>query len=151
MCLFSTSKMPKIADKPIYTYKVIEPYGDAWKAVFQDGIFNYGYLVNKQSKEVSSFYCFAYYGHLYNVGGGFFHSSETYDYALSLSLSRVKPIKVVKCIIPIGALYYKGIYNDYASDILIVGRPIKQITPERVEKLKMIMSKRNYSKTIDKL
>lgn len=139
MCLFSKDKDAKVATKNIPVIKIIIPYKkDQWEAVFQVSIFNYGY--NKDNRNKSVIYDPSLL--LYRIGSGFFHSYSVSNNINIKAGNKKFGYEVVNCIIPKDALYYEGINNDYASDRLIVGRPIKTITKERTRKLKWIKIKR---------
>lgn len=78
MCLYSKSKYPKIATKPIHTYKVIINYNNNWVSAFIGSHFTYGYLKNTEPKSVVRA---DWHKVFYLVSKGFFHSSLNYSTA----------------------------------------------------------------------
>lgn len=117
----------QIAVEDIHVYKAIKPHKNYWEPVKMQGKFNYGLIKNTENKCVER--SNNGQGFLYNITSGFFHSLETPYITWSCCYT------LVHCIIPKGSTYFKGIRHQYASDMIIVGRPIKPITWWRKVKL----------------
>lgn len=132
MCLYSYTTRPKNC------FKVVFPEKDRWTAPFRSQAFNYGYLIDEHPRNIN------FYTYPYEINGGYFHSTSSLENAEKIlyhvrpsELEIVQSPEIVHCIIPTGAKYYIGSDGDYASDRLIVGRPIKQITYQEIQKNKI--------------
>ena len=116
MCLRLDYSEPKIADKDIICYKLVEKtkIKGIYKSYFQEFEYIIRQLytnnidisfVNKIKKH--------YYKCFYIIEEGMFHSYASYLYPVILS-----PLPhgaLLKCIIPKGAYYYIGWYNLFIS------------------------------------
>ena len=130
MCLVTIQLEPKIADKDIVCYKLVKR--TKIKGIYKSSFQEFEYIIrqlytnnldirfaNKSIKR--SFYkCF------YIIEEGMFHSYASYLYPVILS-----PLPhgaLLKCIIPKGAYYYEGYFDDslsYASSQIKVLEEIK--------------------------
>lgn len=131
MCLQTTWKKPKIAEKDIICYKEMIRLGDKENVVFGAYFIEFNYVPNKlykttmkKSDDSGSYDTVAGYlknkyleeGYtLYNIGQGF-HSTKK---ASRISLCTSNSV-IVRCIIPKGAKYYEGLSDLLVSNQIIV-------------------------------
>ena len=120
MCLRLDYSEPKIADKDIVCYKLVEKtkIKGIYKSYFQE----FEYIIRqlytnnldiKFADIVVHKLCssYPYYG-AYAIEEGMFHSYTNYmPFELFTSLDET----ILKCIIPKGAYYYEGHFNYYTS------------------------------------
>ena len=116
MCLFINDLVPKIADKDIICYKLVER--TKIKGVYKSSFIGFEYIIRqlytnnikiefnyKFIKDRALFGCF--------IEEGMFHSYASYLYPVILS-----PLPhgaLLKCIIPKGAYYFEGYFDDSPS------------------------------------
>ena len=123
MCLYSKTRIPKIATKDIQVYKIVLQESD--KLVTP-------YLKHEVSKIMRTNFIECIKGilnifHIYNkyrISFGFIHSYETNSNARlnCVFLSYLNPkgnYKILRGTIPKGSLYYKG-SDEYCSNKLIL-------------------------------
>ena len=120
MCLILNYIKPKIADKDIVCYKLVEKtkIKGIYKSYFQEFeyIIRQLYTNNLDIKfvnEIIKNLCpsFPHYG-VYTIEEGMFHSYTNY---LPFKLSISPDESILKCIIPKGAYYYEGHSNYFPS------------------------------------
>ena len=116
MCLVTIQLEPKIADKDIICYKLVKR--TKIKSIYKSSFQGFEYIIrqlytnnldirfaNKSIKR--SFYkCF------YIIEEGMFHSYASNLYPI---LSPLPNCALLKCIIPKGAYYFKGYFDDCPS------------------------------------
>ena len=120
MCLRLDYSEPKIADKDIVCYKLVEKtkIKGIYKSYFQEFeyIIRQSYTNNLDIKFVDRIIknlcpSYPHYG-IYAIEEGMFHSYTNYmPFELFTSLDET----ILKCIIPKGAYYYEGHFNYYTS------------------------------------
>jgi flagellar biosynthesis regulator FlbT len=121
MCLFSSQKMPLIADKNILCYKILVLDKNQLRTPYRDFIFQTNVLIVDSAEE--------HVGELFGmseVTSGFFHTLATKEEVLKEvgTLQRKLPkgskLKVFKAVIPKGYEYYVGQRSDMCSKALII-------------------------------
>ena len=120
MCLVLNYLKPKIADKDIVCYKLVEKtkIKGVYKSCFQEFeyVIRQSYTNNLGIKFVDRIIknlcpSYPHYG-IYAIEEGMFHSYTNYmPFELFTSLDET----ILKCIIPKGAYYYEGHFNYYTS------------------------------------
>lgn len=128
MCLFRRG-LCKIADKDTIVYKVV-------KSDLKSQYYNFQYEIGKTySKKWDKDFIDYCENHL-DIGGNSFHSSLSKDTAVWLygddkeviiengkefNISKLSESQVLlKCIIPIGSKYFKGTFDEIASEQIII-------------------------------
>lgn len=156
MCLYTTQKVPKIAEKDIICYKVLEICNSEWnlessrkrkskKTVLMSYFhsdFKWNIDKHYRSKLViiqrHVVTCFDSYN---NLVSNAFHSYQTLEsaklFCRNISYqSDMDPCAIVRCIIPKGAKYCEGMHSDgsdgYASNQIIMKEIVdfKEIYPD---------------------
>ena len=122
MCLYTKQIKPKVAEKDLVVYKVLD---------YNMGSPYYGLLYPLNRKVTSELLC---YDHVWNPRNQLFNVEEglhaftnrlaAHSHAQCLEYSNGHIQFVYKAIIPKGSKYYIGIDNDIASDALIVKRKL---------------------------
>ena len=115
MCLVTTQLEPKIADKDIICYKLVER--TKIKGVYKSSFQGFEYVIRQlytnnikiefSHKLIKDRVLFGY-----SIEEGMFHS---YASKSSPILSPLPWWALLKCIIPKGAYYFKGYYGNYPS------------------------------------
>ena len=120
MCLRLDYSKPKIADKDIICYKLVEKtkIKGIYKSYFQEFeyIIRQLYTNNLDIKFVDRIIknlcpSFPHHG-VYAIEEGMFHSYTNY---MPFELLSSPDETILKCIIPKGAYYYKGYFNYFTS------------------------------------
>ena len=133
MCLHLNHLEPKIADKDIVCYKLVEKtkIKGVYKSCFQEFeyVIRQSYTNNLDIKFVDRIIknlcpSYPHYG-IYAIEEGMFHSYASNLYPI---LSPLPNCALLKCIIPKGAYYYEGYFYDlpsYASSQIKILEEIK--------------------------
>ena len=121
MCLVTTQLEPKIADKDIVCYKLVKR--TKIKGIYKSNFQRFEYVIRQLytnnldirfADKVIKNLCPSYpYLGTYAVEKGMFHSYVNYLYPAIL-----RPLPnhtLLKCIIPKGAYYFKGYFDDSPS------------------------------------
>ena len=119
MCLVIKQLEPKIADKDIVCYKMVER--TKIKGVYKSSFQEFEYIIRQlytNNINIKFSYKLVNYRELfgYFISKGMFHSYVSYLYPVILS--PLPHLALLKCIIPKGAYYFEGIFDDtfsYAS------------------------------------
>ena len=122
MCLVLSHLKPKIADKDIVCYKLVEKtkIKGVYKAYFQEFeyVIRQSYTNNLDIKFVNRIInklrpSYPHYVDTHIIDEGMFHSFTNYTIPFMLIVSLNEAI--LKCIIPKGAYYYKGYFHNFTS------------------------------------
>lgn len=115
MCLFINHLCPKIADKDIICYKLVER--TKIKGIYKSSFQKFEYVIRQlytnnfditYADELIKGVCSKYY-----IEEGMFHSYANHLYPVILS--PLPYCALLKCIIPKGAYYYEGYFDDCPS------------------------------------
>ena len=117
MCLVIKQLEPKIADKDIIWYKLVER--TKIKGIYKSNYQGFEYIIRQlytnnldirfANKSIKHYF----YTDFYKIEEGMFHSYVNHLYpAILRSLPNHT---LLKCIIPKGAYYFKGYYGNYSS------------------------------------
>lgn len=126
MCLYKLNKIPRIALKDKFVYKLIYKdfygfkrtiaqkefikLGETYKGVFKEDYKFYNYFIkNKILSFLYSLFCSK------TITSGYIHSFLSYKDALNIFKFTNGREILVKCIIPKGTIYFLGKHNDIAS------------------------------------
>ena len=117
MCLVTTQLEPKIADKDIICYKLVKR--TKTKGVYKSSFQEFEYIIRQlytnnldirfANKSIKHYF----YTDFYKIEEGMFHSYVSHLYPAIL-----RPLPnhtLLKCIIPKGAYYFKGYFDDCPS------------------------------------
>ena len=113
MCLFINHLEPKIANKDIVCYKLVER--TKIKGIYKSHFQGFEYIIRQlytnyfDIKYVDMLIKRRY--NLFAIENGMFHSYVNYLSAMTILPNCV----TLKCIIPKGAYYFKGYYGNYPS------------------------------------
>ena len=117
MCLHLNHLEPKIADKDIVCYKLVKrtKIKGIYKSSFQEFeyIIRQLYTNNLDIRFANKSIKRSFYKRFYIIEEGMFHSYASYLYPVILS-----PLPcgaLLKCIIPKGAYYFEGYFDDSPS------------------------------------
>ena len=127
MCLVTTQLEPKIADKDIICYKLVER--TKIKGIYKSHFLEFEYIIRRLYK---NYFDIKYADMLikrryrqFAIEEGMFHSYTSSIYPM---LSPSPYYALLKCIIPKGAYYYEGYFYDlpsYASSQIKILEEIK--------------------------
>ena len=113
MCLFINHLEPKIANKDIVCYKLVER--TKIKGVYKSHFQGFEYIIRQLYTNYFDIkYIDMFIKRRYNLSAieeGMFHSYINYLSAITILPNLV----VLKCIIPKGAYYFEGRFGDYPS------------------------------------
>ena len=127
MCLYVTHLEPEIADKDIICYKLVKR--TEIKGVYKSNIQRFEYIIRQlytnyfDIKYADMFIKRRY--NLFAIEEGMFHSYASNLYPI---LSPLPRYALLKCIIPKGAYYFEGYFDDspsYASSQIKILEEIK--------------------------
>ena len=128
MCLFINQLEPKIADKDIICYKLVKR--TEIKGVYKSNIQRFEYIIRQlytnyfDIKYVDMLIKRRY--NLFAIENGMFHSYASY--LCPVILNPLPNWALLKCIIPKGAYYFEGYFEDlpsYASSQIKILEEIK--------------------------
>ena len=129
MCLFTYFLKPKIADKDIICYKLVKR--TKIKGIYKSSFQGFEYVIRQlytNNIKIKFSYKFikdgSFFG--YFIEEGMFHSYVSHLYPVILS--PLPNHTLLKCIIPKGAYYFKGYFDDcpsYASSQIKILEEIK--------------------------
>ena len=113
MCLVTIQLEPKIADKDIICYKLVKR--TKIKGIYKSSFQGFEYIIrqlytNHINIKYINIYIKKYYN-IFTIGVGMFHSYANYLSAITI-LPNCVPLK---CIIPKGAYYFEGYFDDSPS------------------------------------
>ena len=113
MCLFINHLEPKIADKDIVCYKLVER--TKIKGIYKSKYQEFEYVIRQL---YTNYFDIKYIDMLIKrrysrsaIEEGMFHSYTNYLLAITILPNLV----VLKCIIPKGAYYFEGYFGNYSS------------------------------------
>ena len=113
MCLFINHLEPKIADKDIVCYKLVER--TKIKGIYKSKYQEFEYVIRQL---YTNYFDIKYIDMLikrrysrFAIEEGMFHSYANYLSAITILPNLV----VLKCIIPKGAYYFEGYFGNYPS------------------------------------
>ena len=133
MCLVINHLYPKIADKDIICYKMVER--TKIKGIYKSSFQGFEYIIRKLYtnninirfvNDIVKTWCLTYPYLMYNIDEGMFHSYESRLYPVILS--PLPSCALLKCIIPKGAYYFEGYFDgspSYASSQIKILEEIK--------------------------
>ena len=117
MCLVTIQLEPKIADKDIICYKLVER--TKIKGIYKSNYQGFEYIIrqlytnNLDIRFANKSMKYYFYKNFYKIEEGMFHSYVSYLYPAIL-----RPLPnhtLLKCIIPKGAYYFKGFFESFPS------------------------------------
>ena len=120
MCLRIQNIEPKIADKDIVCYKLVKR--TKIKGIYKSSFQGFEYIIRKLYtnninirfvNEIVKTWCLTYPHLMYNIDEGMFHSYESR--LCPVILSPLPSCALLKCIIPKGAYYFEGYFDDSPS------------------------------------
>lgn len=117
MCLFINQLEPKIADKDIICYKLVErtKIKGVYKSEFRGFEYIIGQLYINYFDIKFSYFLIKHtsrvHQRIHSIEEGMFHSYANYLSAITILPNRV----ALKCIIPKGAYYFEGYFGNYPS------------------------------------
>ena len=132
MCLYVTHLEPEIADKDIVCYKLVKR--TKIKGIYKSSFQRFEYIIRRLYtnninirfvNKIVKTWCLTYPYLMYNIDEGMFHS---YKSNLTPILSPLPSCALLKCIIPKGAYYFEGYFDDspnYASSQIKILEEIK--------------------------
>ena len=119
MCLITNNPIPKIADEDIVCYKLVKR--TKIKGVYKSSFQGFEYIIRRLYtnninirfvNKIVKTWCLTYPYLMYNIDEGMFHS---YKSNLTPILSPLPSCALLKCIIPKGAYYFEGYFDESPS------------------------------------
>ena len=132
MCLYVTHLEPEIADKDIVCYKLVKR--TKIKGIYKSSFQRFEYIIRRLYtnninirfvNKIVKTWCLTYPYLMYSIDEGMFHS---YKSNLTPILSPLPSCALLKCIIPKGAYYFEGYFDNspsYASSQIKILEEIK--------------------------
>ena len=120
MCLFLNHLIPKIADKDIVCYKLVKR--TKIKGIYKSSFQGFEYIIRRLYtnninirfvNKIVKTWCLTYPYLMYSIDEGMFHSYESR--LCPVILSPLPSCALLKCIIPKGAYYFEGYFDDSPS------------------------------------
>ena len=133
MCLYVTHLEPEIADKDIICYKLVKR--TKIKGVYKSSFQRFEYIIRKLYtnninirfvNKIVKTWCLTYPYLMYSIDEGMFHSYKSR--LCPVILSPLPSCALLKCIIPKGAYYFEGYFDNspsYASSQIKILEEIK--------------------------
>ena len=133
MCLFINYLEPKIADKDIVCYKLVKR--TKIKGIYKSSFQRFEYIIRRLYtnninirfiNKIVKTWCLTYPYLMYSIDEGMFHSYKSR--LCPVILSPLPSCALLKCIIPKGAYYFEGYFDDspsYASSQIKILEEIK--------------------------
>ena len=117
MCLFINNLEPKIADKDIICYKLVKR--TKIKGIYKSSFLEFEYIIrqlytnNLDIRFANKIIKHSFYKCFYMIEKGMFHSYASNLYPVILS--PLPNCALLKCIIPKGAYYFEGYFDESPS------------------------------------
>ena len=120
MCLFINYLEPKIADKDIVCYKLVKR--TKIKGIYKSSFQRFEYIIRRLYtnninirfvNKIVKTWCLTYPYLMYSIDEGMFHSYKSR--LCPVILSPLPSCALLKCIIPKGAYYFEGYFDDSPS------------------------------------
>ena len=133
MCLYVTHLEPEIADKDIVCYKLVKR--TKIKGIYKSSFQRFEYIIRRLYtnninirfvNKIVKTWCLTYPYLMYSIDEGMFHSYKSR--LCPVILSPLPSCALLKCIIPKGAYYFEGYFDDspsYASSQIKILEEIK--------------------------
>ena len=133
MCLYVTHLEPKIADKDIVCYKLVKR--TKIKGIYKSSFQRFEYIIRRLYtnninirfvNKIVKTWCLTYPYLMYSIDEGMFHSYKSR--LCPVILSPLPSCALLKCIIPKGAYYFEGYFDNspsYASSQIKILEEIK--------------------------
>ena len=133
MCLYVTHLEPEIADKDIVCYKLVKR--TKIKGIYKSSFQRFEYIIRRLYtnninirfiNKIVKTWCLTYPYLMYSIDEGMFHSYKSR--LCPIILSPLPSCALLKCIIPKGAYYFEGYFDDspsYASSQIKILEEIK--------------------------
>ena len=120
MCLYITHLEPEIADKDIVCYKLVKR--TKIKGIYKSSFQRFEYIIRRLYtnninirfiNKIVKTWCLTYPYLMYSIDEGMFHSYKSR--LCPIILSPLPSCALLKCIIPKGAYYFEGYFDDSPS------------------------------------
>ena len=120
MCLDINHLKPKIADKDVVCYKLVKR--TKIKGIYKSSFQGFEYIIRRLYtnninirfvNKIVKTWCLTYPYLMYSIDEGMFHSYESR--LCPVILSPLPSCALLKCIIPKGAYYFEGYFDDSPS------------------------------------
>ena len=121
MCLYTKTKEPIIAKKPITCYKILRK--NMHSIIYSNFEWEFGKLYETEMQ----FYESPLFGIVPEKIAQAFHSYKSYKDVIEACLSFQQPCIIVECTIPTGAKFYAGCHGDeegFASNQIIINKVV---------------------------
>ena len=120
MCLYVTHLEPEVADKDIVWYKLVKR--SKIKGIYKSSFQRFEYIIRRLYtnninirfvNKIVKTWCLTYPYLMYSIDEGMFHSYKSR--LCPVILSPLPSCALLKCIIPKGAYYFEGYFDDSPS------------------------------------